>query len=254
MLRLVLCALLCISSIVTAAEAPLVAVASNLTQAVTEIAGRFKSGTGIMLKLSFGSSGNFARQILQGAPFQLFLSADKKYVDMLRDNGQKFLQTSEYARGRIGFFIPEDSRLSGTAGLNEIINAIEFDDYRRMAIANPEVAPFGLAAEQALSYAGVWYINRNKLLLGENAAQTVQYSLSGAVDIGIIPASAAIQPEVRAHGSFIPIPETWHQPIQHYLVLFADANPSAIRFYDYLLTEAAQRILVTYGYSPNMQD
>ena len=254
MQRLVLCILVWFSSVVMAAEPPLVAVASNMTQAMTEIAGRFQSSSGIKIKLSFGSSGNFARQILQGARYQLFVAADKKYVDMLRDNGRQLTRIAEFAQGRIDFFIPKDSRLAGPGDLHSIVNAIQFGNYRRLVIANPEVAPYGLAAKQALASAGIWIINYSKLLVGENAAQAVQFSLSGAVDIGIIPASAAVQPEVRERGSFIPIPEAWHLPIQHYLVLLGSANPSAVRFYDYLLTGAAQRILVTYGYTPNMRD
>ena len=251
MLRLILCSLICFSSIATAAEAPLVAVASNLTQAMTEIADHFQASSGIKVKLSFGSSGNFTRQILQGAHYQLFLAADKKSVDMLRDNGQRLFRSAEFARGRIGFFIPKDSRLAGKTDLNSIISAIKFEDYTRLAIANAEVAPYGLAAEQALNSAGIWVLNRSKLLVGENAAQTVQFSLSGAVDIGIIPASAAFQPEVKEGGNFVLIPDSWHQPIQQYLLLLSDTNPASVRFYDYLLNIESQGILIKYGYTPN---
>ena len=250
MQRLVLCALLCISSIVTAAEPPLVAVASNLTQVVTEIAGRFETRTGITVKLSFGSSGNFARQILQGAPFQLFLSADKKYLDMLKDEGRQLVRITELARGRIGFFIPSDSTLSGITDLDSIVNALEFGNYRRLVIANPDLAPYGLAARQALESAGVWIVDQEKLVLGENIAQAVQFSISGAVDIGIIPESSTLLPEVYNKGRYISIPETWHQPIQQYLALLSDVNPSAIRFYDYLMTQESREILLEYGYAP----
>ena len=251
MLRLILCLLVWWSSITMAAETPLMAVASNLTQAMTEIADHFQASSGIKVKLSFGSSGNFTRQILQGAHYQLFLSADKKSVDLLRDKGQQLFRSTEFARGRIGFFIPTDSHLSGTTDLQSIVHAIEFEDYRRLVIANPELAPYGLAAVQALTSAGVWIIDRKKLLLGENAAQAVQFSLSGAVDIGIIPAAAAREPTVMQHCRFFPIPETWHQPIQQYLLLLSDTNPAGARFYDYLLNSESQGILIKYGYTPN---
>jgi len=249
--RLLLYLLFLASPPAMAADQPLVAVASNLTQALTEIADHYKQSSGSRIKLSFGSSGNFSRQILQGAPYQIFISADKSNVDFLIANGKQPLRNKAYAQGQIGFFIPKGSRLSGTTDLQGVIEAIEFDNYNRLALANPEVAPYGVAAEQALASAGVWIINRHKLLIGENIAQTVQFSLSGGVDIGIVPASSAIQPEVRGHGNFIPIPVDWHQPIQQYLVLLSDTNPSATRFFDYLLDRESQAILIKYGYTPN---
>ncbi|MBF8269902.1 MAG: Molybdate ABC transporter substrate-binding protein [Gammaproteobacteria bacterium] len=252
MLRMVIFLLLCFSPAVMAADPPLVAVASNMTQVMTALADRFQASTQVKIKLSFGSTGNFTRQILQGAPYQVFLAADKKHVDMLRDNGRQLLRTAEFARGRIGFFIPSDSRLTGTTDLSSIVDAIEFENYTRLAIANSEIAPYGLAAEQALNNAGIWVLNRNKLLVGENAAQTVQFSLSGAVDIGIIPASAAFLPVVKEGGNFVLIPETWHQPIEQYLVLLTDTNPNAVRFYDFLLTQESRQILIEYGYTPSI--
>jgi molybdate transport system substrate-binding protein len=233
-----------------AAETPLVAVAANLSPALTEIADDYRIKTGARIKLSFGSSGNFYRQILQGARYHLFLSADKKFLDMLASDGRKISRSTAYARGRIGFFIPNGSRLSGVRDVRGVITAIEFDNYRRMVIANPEVAPYGAAAEQALGSAGVWVINRSKLLLGENASPAVQFSLAGGADIGVIPSSAAVQPEVSKRGKFIPIPEEWHKPILQYLVLLSATSQPAIRFYDYLLSEEAQRTLEKYGYTP----
>ena len=249
--RLLLYLLCLVSSLATAADQPLVAAASNLTQALTEIADHYQKSSGSRIKLSFGSSGNFSRQILQGAPYQIFISADKSNVDFLIANGKQPLRNKAYVQGQIVFFIPTGSRLTGMTDLKGIIEAIEFENYNRLAIANPEVAPYGLAAEQALASAGVWIVNRHKLLIGENIAQTVQFCLSGGVDIGIVPASAAIQPEVRGHGNFIPIPADWHQPIQQYLVLLTDTNPAAVRFYDYLLAAETQRMLIKYGYLPN---
>jgi molybdate transport system substrate-binding protein len=251
MLRKLLALLIVNSSLAVAADPPpLVAAASNLAPALTEIADRFERSAGVRVKLSYSSSGNIARQILQGAPFHLFISADKKNLDRLRENGRPLLRETAFARGAIGFFIPSDSRLAGAGELHDIIKAIEFNHYRRLAIANPAHAPYGIAAEQALESAGVWIIDRNKLLLGENIAQAVQFTLSGAVDIGIIPTSSAIIPEVTRKGRFIPIPETWHQPILQYLALLSDSNASAVRFYDYLLTDDAINILMKFGYNP----
>lgn len=241
------------SSLATAAQPPLVAAASNMTRALSEIAGRFEKQSGIKVKLSFGSSGNFARQILQGAPYQIFLAADKKYVDKLTAGGHKVLRNEKFARGSIGFFIPKGSVLSGKTSLEGVVNAIEFDEYKRMVYANPEYAPYGAAAQQALQSAGVWDIDKSKLLLGENAAQAMQFTLAGGVDVGIIPASYAVLPNVKDKGRFIPIPEQWHKPIQQYLALLSDSNPAGVRFYNYLLSADPLTVLTKYGYTGNPQ-
>ena len=135
------------SPLALAANSVLVASASNMSNTLTEITDQFEKQSGIRVKLSFGSSGNFARQILQGAPYQILLTADKKYVDKLVENGHKPVRSQEFTRGRIGFFIPTGSNLSGKSDLEGIINAIEFDDYNRLVYANPEFAPYGAAAE-----------------------------------------------------------------------------------------------------------
>lgn len=236
-----------------AARTILVAAASNMTNTLTDITDQFEKESGIRVKLSFGSSGNFARQILQGAPYQLFLSADKKYLDKLVDGGHKPLRSREFTRGRIGFFIPKGSSLSADADLDDIVNAIEFDDYGRLVYANPKFAPYGAAAVQALQSAGVWVTDRKKLLMGENAAQALQFSLAGGVDVAVIPASYAVLPKVKDKGRFFLIPQQWHKPIEQYLALLSDTNPSAIRFYEYLLSPEPQPILARYGYATSPQ-
>ena len=161
----------------------------------------------------------------------------------------KLIRSGEFARGRIGFFIPNGSRLSAKTNLEDIVNAIEFDDYKRMVYANPEYAPYGAAAVQALHKAGVWNIDKAKLLMGENAAQALRFSLAGGVDIAIIPSSYAVLPKVKDQGRFIMIPEQWHKPIKQYLALLSDSNPSAEQFYEYLLSPDPQIILAKYGYT-----
>lgn len=232
-----------------AARSILVAAASNMSTTLAEITDQFEKKSGIKVKLSFGSSGNFARQILQGAPYQIFLSADKNYLDKLTDSGYMPVRSQEFTRGRIGFFIPAGSKLSAKTNLQDIINAIEFDNYDRLVYANPKFAPYGSAAVQALQSAGVWVIDKKKLLMGENAAQALQFSLSGGVDIAIIPASYAVLPKVNDKGRFILIPEQWHKPIQQYLALLSGKNPSAVQFYEYLLSPEPQYILAKYGYT-----
>ena len=188
------------------AQTPLVAVASNMTHVMTDIAARYRSISGKNVKLTFGSSGNFTRQIRQGAPYKIFLSAAGKYVDILSNNGLLQQPPVAYARGQIGLFIPKDSHLYKAADLAAVFNSLYYGDYRRIAIANPEHAPYGVASIQALQSGGLWAVEKDRLLVAENAAQVMQYTLSGGVDVGIIPASFASLPVITEHGRFIPLP------------------------------------------------
>ena len=237
---------------VRAEDIPLVAAASNLSHALDEIVAAYQAETHAQVRVSFGSSGNFTRQILQGAPFNLFLSADQKYLDMLRAEDHPVVASSILARGRIGFFIPRGSGLS-ELDMQGIQQALQHGQYRRIALANPDFAPYGVAAMQALQSAGVWVLEQNKLLLGESAAQTMQFSLSGGVDLGVIPSSYAGLPEIALKGEFLLIPETWHQPLLQYRVLLTD-TAAARRFYEYLRSPTALGIMKAHGYETETED
>ena len=253
MLRIILFLVISIHSTATLAQTPLVAVASNMTHVMTDIAARYRNVTGKNVKLSFGSSGNFTRQIRQGAPYSIFLSAAGKYVDILSAQGLLQQSPVAYARGQIGLFIPKDSTLYAASDLTAVFDALYYGDYRRIAIANPVHAPYGMAAVQALQSGGLWALEKDRLLVAENAAQVVQYTLSGGVDVGVIPASFADLPVVTGHGRFLPIPADWHQPIQQYLVLIHDAGKDSVDFYKFLLGDEARAMLVKSGYAVPVQ-
>ena len=235
----------------TAEEGPLVAVAANMMHVMNGIQEAYLEEGNNSINFVYSSSGNLARQILQGAPFELFLSANRVYVDFLIQNDIRIAGIKEFARGRIGYFIPKNSSLSNKTGLEEINKTLVNGEYHRIAIANPEFAPYGVAAEQALRTAGLWVIESDKLLLGENTAQAVQFSLSGGVDIGIIPSSYAVIRAVRDGGKFYLIPEEWHQPIIEYLVLLLRSGPEGKKFYNYLQSDKVRLILEKNGYTAN---
>jgi molybdate transport system substrate-binding protein len=247
-LRIILFLVISIYSTVTLAQTPLVAVASNMTHVMTDIADKYRSITGKNVKLTFGSSGNFTRQIRQGAPYNIFLSAAGKYVNILAKYGILQQAPVAYARGQIGLFIPRDSRLYTAGDLTSVFNALDYGDYQRIAIANPEHAPYGVAAVQSLQSGGLWAVEKERLLIAENAAQVVQYTLSGGVDLGIIPASFAKLPVIMEHGRFLPIPPDWHQPIQQYLALIRDAGKDSQDFYQFLLGDEVRALLTKSGY------
>lgn len=237
------------STSVLASETPLVAIAANMTHAMTEVIDEFQSETGNKVRVSYGSSGNFTRQLLQGAPYGLFITADKKYAEILNEKADIIETDIAYTLGRIGLFIPDDSKLADSDKLETIIEALKLDQAHRTVIANPEHAPYGLAAKQALQYAGIWLNNNKRLLLAENAAQAAQFSVSGGVDVGIIPYSLALVPAISKQGKFFLIPESWHQPLEQHLILMKNSGEAIKLFHDYLLSDRTKKILINYGYT-----
>lgn len=225
-----------------------VAAASDLQFAVTEAAVLFEQETGHQLRLVFGSSGNFKTQILQGAPFHLFMSADEGFVFELHQAGKTRDQGRIYAVGRIGIMVPHQSPLKADGELSDLADAIETGRLKKFAIANPEHAPYGTRAMEALQYAELWQNIQPKLVFGENISQAAQFAMSGSTQGGIIALSLALAPQVAKLGEFELIPEHWHQPLVQRMVVIKDAPPAAQLFYDFLATPQAQSIMQRYGF------
>lgn len=225
------------------------AAASDLKFAIEEVAARFEKDTGNKLRLVFGSSGNIKTQILQGAPFHLFMSADENFVYQLADAGKTEDRGRAYALGRIGIMVPPGSPLKADGQLRDLAAALKDGRLQKFAIANPEHAPYGARAKEALQHAGLWDALQGKLVLGENISQTAQFATSGSAQGGIIAYSLALAPSLAKLGSFDLIPENWHQPLRQRMVLLKAAPPAARAFYDYLASPAAQEIMVRYGFA-----
>ena len=228
---------------------PTLAAASDLKFAIEEVAAHFKRDTGQDIKLVFGSSGNFTTQILQNAPFHLFMSADESFVYKLADAGKTEDRGRAYAVGRIGIMVPFGSPLKADGQFTDLAAALKDGRLQKFAIANPEHAPYGARAREALQHAGLWEAISAKLVLGENISQATQFATSGSAQGGIIAYSLALAPAVAKLGAFELIPESWHQPLRQRMVLLKGAPPAARDFYDYLLTPAAQEIMVRYGFA-----
>lgn len=231
-----------------AQEAPLVAAASDLQFALEEIAEAFRGETGMAVRLSFGSSGNFARQIRHGAPFEMYLSADEEYVLDLAHDGFTRDDGVLYAVGRIVIIAPHGSPLEADGALDGLAAALDEGRVSRFAIANPEHAPYGARAAEALRHRGLWEAIEPFLVFGENVSQAAQFATSGNAEGGIVAYSLALAPRVSALGSFELIPDEWHEPLNQRMVLLKDAGPDAERFYDYLQAPAARTILRRYGF------
>ena len=228
---------------------PNIAAASDLKFALDAIAVRFEAETGQVVALSYGSSGNFYRQILQGAPFEMFLSADEAFVQGLVEAGRTRDAGVLYGVGRIVLFAPEGSRLNPARGLDGLAAALEEGQIGRFAIANPEHAPYGRAAMEALQHAGIWPAIQAHLVLGENVSQAAQFALSGSTEGGLFAYSLALAPVIDSRGSYVLIPADFHTPLRQRMVLLQGAGATAAAFYDYLQQPVARGILAQFGFT-----
>ncbi len=231
-----------------AQDVPVVAAAADLQFALTEIAATFARETKREVKLIFGSSGNFFRQIEQGAPLQMFLSADEQFVLDLAAKGLTIGDGTLYARGHIVIIAPHGSPLKVDGELVDLKAALADGRLQKFAIANPEHAPYGRRAEEALRHAGLWDAIKDRLVYGENVAQAAQFATSGATQGGIIAYSLAMSPDVAKRGSYALIPEEWHQPLNQRMVLIKGAGATAQSFYDFIRGPSARAIMRRYGF------
>lgn len=231
-----------------ATEVPVIAAASDLKFALEAITQQFTKESGLSLKLSFGSSGNFYRQICQGGPFELFMSADEQYVVDLAKQGLTIDQGVLYAIGRLVLFAPKDSPLIPDTELKGLGDTLQKGQIKRFAIANPEHAPYGRAARDALTATGLWINIKPHLVLGENVAQAAQFAVSGSAQGGIFAYSLALSPEIRKQGVFVLLPEKLHQPLRQRMVLLKHAGKTARTFYNYLQEAKARTLFEQYGF------
>ena len=242
----------CVAAPALAQPAAPIAAASDLKFALDALAVQFKTDTGRELKITYGSSGNFAQQLQQGAPFELFLSANESLVFKLADAGKTMDRGVLYGEGRIVLFAPHGSVLKVDAGFSDLKAALTDGRVKKFAIANPEHAPYGVAAQQALESQGLWEGAKSKLVLGENVAQAAQFASSGSAEGGIFAYALALSPEVSKLGDFVLIPAAWHKPLQQRMVLMKNAGETAQAFYAYMQKPAARAVMRKFGFAlPN---
>lgn len=235
-------------TVVARGDVPVVAAASDLQFAIEEIARAFTAESGMRVRLATGSTGNFARQIREGAPFQVFMAADETFVADLYRDGFTRDEGDLYAVGRIVMVVPHGSTLAADGNLDTLASALAAGQIGRFAIANPEHAPYGMRAREALQHKGLWDDLHPFLVLGENVSQAAQFALSGNAEGGMIAYSLALAPEVKRRGNYEMIPEDWHEPLRQRMVLLDGAGPVAEAFYEYLRAPAAREIMERYGF------
>ena len=225
-----------------------IAAAADLNFAFKELVADFEKKTGNTVKLSLGSSGNFFAQLSNGAPFDLFFSADIGYPKKLEEAGLAEPGTLyRYAVGRIVVWVPKGSPIDvGALGMK----ALQHPSVKKIAIANPRHAPYGRAAVAAMGHFKVYEAVKDKLVLGENISQTAQFVQTGGADIGIIAFSLVVAPAVREAGLFWEVPPEAYPRLEQGAVIMRTAkNPKAARaFLDYVRGPEGRGVFARYGF------
>ena len=231
-----------------AAEPLLVAAASDLTHSVAELGAAFsREVPGAQVKFTTGASGNLFAQITHGAPFDVFLSADLVYPGRLASEGAADGSTlTTYAIGRLALW-SLDPRFDLKQGMRI------FNDARltRVAIANPDIAPYGKAARASLQAHGFWDVVKGKLVMGENISQTAQFVQTGNAQIGIVSYATVLAPKMKGMGSHYLVPDNGNAPIEQGAIItrHGKANPLAPRFIQFMQSPAARAILLRHGFT-----
>jgi len=226
-----------------------VAAAADMSAALPEVAAQYKKRTGQDIKLTFGSSGNLTNQIENGAPFDVFFSADEDYPKQLIDKGLAEKDTLyRYAVGRLVLWIPNDVRLDlQKVGMQALLDP----SVKRIAIANPQHAPYGRAAEAALRHFGIYDQVAAKLVLGENVSQAAQFVESGNAQAGLIALSHALAPAMKGKGQYWMVPLDAYPTLNQAAVVISlsKQKEAARKFLEFMRGAEATSLLENYGFS-----
>jgi len=244
-----ICALVVVTtllSLVTAASVVAdeirVAVASNFTTTIRDIAGRFEQQNGHKVTLVFSSTGKHYAQIIHGAPFDAFFAADARRPELLDTEGVALAGSRfTYAVGKLVLWSPDEDRVDSTG------KVLEQGDFRHLSLANPRLAPYGRAAREVLEKRGLWEALQDRMVRGENIGQAFQFVGSGNAELGFVAWSQVKRPDQAASGSWWDIPQALYSPIEQQAVLLKD-NLVAHDFMAYVRSEEALEIIRTYGY------
>lgn len=223
-----------------------IAASANIQFAMEDIVAEFEQQNDVTINLVIGSSGKLTAQIQQGAPYSLFLSADKKYPDFLFEKGKATSAAEIYALGK----------LVGWSNTNQEIKAIadlKNAEIQKIAIANPQTAPYGKQAENVLKYYHLWDAVQPKLVFAENIAQVNQYILSGVCDVGLTAASSAFAKNINHQGTWLDIDSQSYALIEQGVVITAYGQQNcpdlSKQFYDFLFSNSAKTIFAQYNYN-----
>jgi molybdate transport system substrate-binding protein len=239
---IILFAVFCLlSSPTLRAESVLVAVAANFTGTARQVADAFEQASGHDVKLVAGSTGKHFAQIVNGAPFDVLLAADRERAERLEREGRvRPGSRFTYALGRLALWHPA----AGPSGTDDRV--LGTGDFRHLALANPRLAPYGLAARQTLEHLGLWDRLQERMVFGENVGQAFSFVDSGAAELGFVALAQLRQAGAKANAWWA-VPASHHAPIEQQAVLLSDV-PSAVAFLEFLRDEPARGIIRAAGY------
>lgn len=230
------------------AEELTIAAASDLNFAMKDLVAEYEKASGHHVKLSLGSSGNFYAQIQNGAPFDLYFSADIGYPKKLEEAGLIVPGSLyRYAVGRIVLWTNHTSQRDVSKGLEVLRDPA----IKKIAIANPKHAPYGRAAVAAMEHYNVYQLVKDRLILGENISQAAQFIESGACDIGIIALSLALAPTMKAAGTYWEIPGDAHPPLEQGAAILKSSKQQEVakQFVEFMQDKRGQEIMTRYGFT-----
>jgi molybdate transport system substrate-binding protein len=234
-----------------AAQEITVAAAADLQFAIQEAGMRFQQVTGKNVKLIYGSSGNFAQQLQNGAPFDMFFSANLDYARQLEASGLTEPGTFyQYATGKIVVWVPNDSKLDLSSGLKVLLDP----SIKKIAIANLEHAPYGKAAVAAMQKANIYDQVKDRLVLGENISQVASFVASGSADVGIVALSLALSPNMKDKGRYIEVPASDYPAIQQACVIMRSSKNKDVaqQFLKFIQSPPMKALFQKYGFAvPN---
>lgn len=226
------------------AEQALVAVAANFVPPFREVAMEFEKTTGHTVQVASGASGNFFTQIKNGAPFDVFFSADAERPKLLEDEGLAVKGSRfTYAIGRLVLWSADPNLVKGE-------DTLRSEKFKHLAIANPKAAPYGVAAMQTMQKLGVWESVQSRLVMGESLGQTIGFIESGNAELGFLALSQVLDPKMKGKGGRWDVPINLHEPIMQDVVLLAKGkdNPAANALMEFMGGPQAKAIIERYGY------
>jgi molybdate transport system substrate-binding protein len=239
--------LLLLSANLAFAQVPTIAVAANMKDAFLEIIAAFKPTGKSEIRVVYGSSGNFATQILNGAPFNLFIAADEHFPIELYKSGKTVDEGAVYAIGKLAIITKKSSGIALLDNKAQMAKAMQ--SANKISIAKPELAPYGKAAVEYLKAEGLWDLTKNKLVYADNIGVATAYVVSGAADIGFTAVSLAKSPEVAKETNFLPLNPKLYEPIKQRMVLIKGAPQEVVDLYRFMQTPETKTILQKYGYT-----
>lgn len=234
----------CIST--AAAEEVRVAVAANFLSTLNEMITNFKADTGHTVVVSSGSTGKLYAQIQNGAPFEVFFSADVKHPQLLEEEGLAVKGSRfTYSVGRLTLWSPDPDMVKEDGK-----TVLENGKFKHLAIANPKTAPYGMAAEQTLKKLGLWESMKDRMVQGENIGQTFQFVHSKNAKLGFVSLSQVLDPKIGGSGSRWDVPASFHDPLEQEVVLLTTGqnNSGAKAFLEYVKGDNSRAIIERFGY------